>query len=262
MPQNKKVSGTLVYSIITVLLLIIFVFPIPSVLLDFLIAVNLALSALFILDVHVTKTNKGFLSFSKQLLIFVILNFAINVIVTRYLLTYGDEFESMLIRFASSPMAGNKIAIFAASIFFTASIVVYFIIITKMINKVSETAVKFSSDNMPEKMAMIESEQNAGAITAEQAEEKKDCVKYKTEFFCELNNVCKYLSWYERLRFVFVIVNSAVGYFIGKNVRGEMKGDAFETYFSLTVSSGFLSLLSAVLLAVSLSIVLKRFEHA
>ena len=260
MPQDKKISGTLVYSAITFLLLIIFVFPIPSVLLDFFIAINLVFSALCILDVHITKTNKGFLSFPKTLLILIIFNFAINVIVTRYLLIFGEEFESMIIRFTASPIAGNIIAILAACALFTACVIFYFTVITKMINKVSQIAIEFSTDSMQVKMTAIDSDCDAGVITANEAEERKDSAKQKTNIFSELNKVCRYLWWYERSRFVFIIVNSAVGYFIGRNVRGEWKEDAFNTYITIAVSSGFLSLLSAVLLAVSLGIVLKRFE--
>jgi len=262
MPQDKKISGTLVYSAITFLLLIIFIFPIPSILLDFFIAVNLVFSALIILDVYIVKIYKGFSSFPKNLLILIIFNFAINVIVTRYLLIFGEEFESMIIRFASSPIIGNIIAVFTACALFTACVIFYFTVINKMINKVSQIAIEYSADSVQVKMTAIDSDCDAGVITANEAEERKDSAKQKTNIFSELNKVCRYLWWYERSRFIFFIVNSAVGYFIGRNVRGEMMGDAFNTYITIAVSSGFLSLLSAALIAVSLGIVLKRFEHA
>lgn len=256
---NKNLSGTLSYSAITLVLLVIFIVPIPVILLDFLLSLNIVLSLLLVLDVFFSKKSKDYSLVPAALLMLTVLNLAINIIITRQILSFGEEFDGILICFIANPLTGDRFeGLIAACITFILCLAVYFIFIHKNVNHISRISASFTLDNMLAKRAVIETELKNGVITEKEAEERKNGVKNEADFYETLDGTCRFISVYEKLRLLFILLNSAGGFFIGNRLRAEMTKDAFETYIALTISSGILSLLPAVLLAVAIWIIVKR----
>jgi len=259
---DKTFKGTLSYGAITLGLLFIIIIPIPVIFLDYLISLNLVFSLLLLIDVAVSK-NKEYTLFPKILLVFILFNAAINIITARLILILGKEFDSMFINFLSFWLKFDKImlaVLTSVTVIFISGIIIYFIQIIKIINRVTELSLEYSTENFPFKTACYKKEYNDGIITESEFEIKQKRLKKKTEFSFSFAQVCKILSIYEKFRIVFILINSAGGFFIATRMRGDLADDVYITYISLALSCGILSLLPAFLLAFSMKIVLCAHE--
>ncbi|MCL2185180.1 MAG: FHIPEP family type III secretion protein [Treponema sp.] len=260
---DKTLKGTLSYGAITLGLLFIVIIPIPVIFLDYLISLNLVFSLLLLIDVALSK-NKEYTLFPKILLVFILFNAAINIITVRLILILGNEFDSLFSGFISFWLKFDKfkfICLAAVAVIFIIGIVIYFRLIIKIIRRVTELSLIYSTENFPFKIACFEKEYNGRIITEDDLINKKRKLKKKTDFSFSFAQVCKVVSIYEKLRIVFILINSAGGFFIATRMRGDLPEDALITFLSFAVSCGILSLIPAFLLAFSMKIVLCAHEE-
>src|SRR5512136_1835707 len=109
------------------------IIPLPAVLLDVLLAVNIVLSLLIILTVLYTRHALEFSVFPTLLLVTTIFGLALNVSSTRLILAKGSRFDGRIIRafgtfvVGTGGLAGYVIGL----IIFVIIIAVQFIVITK-----------------------------------------------------------------------------------------------------------------------------------
>jgi len=260
MSDNKYSIGAIGYSFITVAILILVMFPIPSRFLDFLMSLNLIFSFLLMLDVYFSKNSDVFYSFPKTLLLFIVFNLAINIMVTRQILTLGEYFDSQLIGFFSNPLINAGQEFYTAGLtIFAISVAVYFYAVKKLLNRISNATMRYNDDNMHKMKSIIEADYKNGIINDEEASRRKNNIQDEASYYIEYNDKGRILSNYEKLRLVFIIANIIGGYYAGTKLRMEMESDAMQVYVSLAVGSGILSLIPAIFLSAATAIVVKRF---
>ncbi|MFP4408031.1 MAG: FHIPEP family type III secretion protein, partial [Spirochaetaceae bacterium] len=116
--------------IIVVMMLII---PLPTVLLDTLMAVNLVLSLLTILIVLYTKQALDFSVFPTLLLLMTVFGLALNVSSTRLILSLGQEFDGRIVQAFGAFVVGTagQEGLVIGLIIFIIIVAVQFIVITK-----------------------------------------------------------------------------------------------------------------------------------
>jgi len=252
--------GALGYSFITVAILVLIMFPIPSRFLDFLMSLNLIFSFLLFLDIYFFKKSDIFFTFPKTLLFFIIFNLAINVIITRQIITLGVFFNSQLIGFFSSLLINAKDEFYMIGIIiFGISVAVYFYAVKKILERISRATMRFNDDNMHILKSKIEADYKNGIINDEEASRRKNEIQDEASYYIEYNYKARFLSNYEKLRLVFVIVNIIGGYYAGTKLRMEMESEAMQVYVSIAVGSGILSLIPAIFLLIATAIVVKRY---
>ena len=118
-------------------------------------------------------------TFPMILLFTTVFRISLNVSSTRLILTTGDPGE-IVRQFGQFVGAGN---IVVGVIVFIILILVQFMVINKGSDRVAEVTARFTLDAMPGKQMAIDADLNTGAITDEQAKQRREKIQDESAFF-------------------------------------------------------------------------------
>ena len=167
--QNKIVQwfkkyGTYATAAVLVVAIVgLLIVPLPTALVDTLIAVNLMLSAVMLMVSLYLPRALAFSTFPSLLLLTTLFRLALNVTTTRLILLHADA-GAIIGTFGEFVVGGN----FAVgAVIFLIITVVQFVVISKGSERVSEVAARFTLDAMPGKQMSIDADLRSGAISME-----------------------------------------------------------------------------------------------
>ncbi|MDR3247846.1 MAG: flagellar biosynthesis protein FlhA, partial [Treponema sp.] len=245
-------------AVITIVVMI--VLPLPTVLLDAFMAMNLIFALLVLLIVLYTRKAIDFNLFPTVLLVVTVFGLALNVSSTRLILTQGARFDGRMIRAFSSFVVGSggTDGLVVGFIIFIVIIAVQAVVITKGATRVSEVAARFALDGMPQKQMAIETEFNSGAITEEESKSKKQELELELSFYGSMDGASKFISGNVKVGIFITAVNILGGIIIGTVIHGEPVGAALSNYIAFSVGDGLLSQLPALLISTAMGIVVTR----
>ena len=250
--KNFPVSAIVVIAVATLI-------PIPTILLDILIAVNLAFAFLILLIVLFAKEIKEFKLLPTTILLSTIFSLAVNISAARLILTKGADFDGRLIRFISLPLLNSgTIGHIIGYTIFILLISVFTIIIIKGGTRVSEIAARFTLDSMQVKMMAIETELGLGKITEEEAVLRKQKVKQESDFLCSIDGASKFVSGNAKLVIFITILIIIAGTLIEYFFRETSLNDAISIYLGFSAGTGLLFLLPSFLLSTAMGVVVTR----
>jgi flagellar biosynthesis protein FlhA len=236
------------------------IFPMPTVLLDALMAVNLVFSLMILLIVIYTQKPTEFSLFPTVLLVSTVFSLALNVSSTRLILTKGENFDGRMIRAFSSFVVGSSgnEGIVVGSIIFVIIIAVQVVVITKGAGRVSEVAARFTLDSMQVKMMAVETEFSSGSITEEEAQKRKAQIQRESDFYGSMDGASKFISGNVKVGIFITVVNILGGIIIGVAMHGEPMGNAVTNYITFSIGDGLLSQFPALLVSTAMGIVVTR----
>lgn len=159
----------------TVLMMII---PLPTWLLDILIALNITFSIIIILLTLFMTDALQFSSFPTLLLVTTLFRIGLNVSSTRLILLKADA-GKIISAFGEFVVGGSYIV---GIIIYLIIIIVQFLVITNGSGRVAEVAARFTLDAMPGKQMSIDADLNAGLIDENTAREKRKIFRLKQTF--------------------------------------------------------------------------------
>ncbi len=148
-----------------VMVVTMLVVPLPAPLLDLLITVNISAALTIVATTMYLSKALDFASFPSLLLLSTMFRLAINVSVTRLILTTGDA-GSVVKSFGEFVVGGNFVVGF---VIFIILIMIQFVVITNGAGRVAEVGARFTFDAMPGKQMAIDADLNSGLITDDQA---------------------------------------------------------------------------------------------
>lgn len=246
-----------VCAIVVVMMLIV---PLPTLLLDILMALNLLFAVLMLLIVLSTPKATDFASFPTMLLVSTVFGLGINVSSTRLILAEGLKFDGKMVKAFSSFVVGTSgdEGLLIGFVIFIILIAVQAFVITKGASRVAEVAARFTLDAMPMKQAAVEAEYNAGAITEEEARKRKMDVQREADFYGAMDGASKFVSGNVKVGIFITVINLVVGLIFGMVLRGEPFGTAIQTYAALTIGDGLLSQLPSLLVSFATGIIVTR----
>ncbi|MGV8983654.1 flagellar biosynthesis protein FlhA [Clostridium sp.] len=240
------------FGVIGIVLMIII--PLPPKLLDVIIALNITLAVIILLLTTFTTEVLQFSVFPTLLLITTLLRLALNISSTRLVLTEayaGDIIEA----FGEFVVGGNYVV---GIIIFLIIIVIQFIVITAGAGRVSEVSARFTLDAMPGKQMSIDADLNAGAITEEQARERRTKLQDEASFYGAMDGASKFVKGDAIAGIIITIINIFGGIIIGVVMLGMPIATAATTYVRLTVGDGLVSQIPALLISVASGILVTR----
>ena len=257
---NTKNLSDSILAIAAVVVILMIIIPLPTVLLDFLMACNLLGSLLILLLVIYTPRAIDFSSFPTILLIITVFGLGLNVSSTRLILTKGVNFDGKMVRaFASFVVgSGGTEGTLVGFVIFIIIIAVQAMVITKGATRIAEVAARFTLDAMPMKQAAIESEYNQGALTEEEARQKKLELQTESNFYASMDGASKFVSGNVKLGILITVINLVVGLIFGMVLRGEDFMTSIGIYASLTIGDGLLSQLPALLVSFATGLIVAR----
>jgi flagellar biosynthesis protein FlhA len=237
-------NAILVAGLVAVLATLII--PLPTPLLDMLLACSISL-AIGVLIVTLSSKEALELSAFPSLLLFVTLfRLSLNVASTRLILLQGDA--GKIIQTFGGFVAGGSFVV--GLVIFLILVVIQFIVITKGAERISEVSARFTLDAMPGKQMAIDADLNAGAITETQANERRAKIVKESEFYGAMDGASKFIRGDAKAGLIITAVNVIGGIAMGYT-RGLTIADAVRTYSILSIGDGLVSQIPSVIIAVS-----------
>lgn len=240
-----------VAAIFVVLMLII---PWPGRAIDIFMALNLALSISILLIVMYTPKSSNFTSFPRVILLVTLFGLGINVASTKNILWFGKDpkYMSLMVNAFSSFVIGKDdsiLGLVVGMVVFIILIVIQVLVITKGATRVSEVAARFALDSMAQKNFAVDAELNTGAITEEQAQQKRAEIRRESDFYSAMDGSSKFVSGNVTAGIFITVVNLVAGLIIGVLVRKEPFGAAAANYCRMTIGDGLISQIPSLLLS-------------
>ncbi|MCR5385763.1 MAG: flagellar biosynthesis protein FlhA [Treponema sp.] len=248
-----------VIAVAAILIVLMLMIPIHPALLDLFMAVNLALSVVILLIVLYTPKSSNFTSFPRVILMTTLFGLGINVSSTRLILTKGAAFDGKMVRafgtFVVGGKAGDVSGLVVGMVIFIILIVIQVLVITKGATRISEVAARFALDSMAQKNFAVDAELNSGAITEEQAQEKRAEIRRESDFYSAMDGSSKFVSGNVTAGIFITVINLVAGLITGMVLRHEPFSNAIEQYCRLTIGDGLLSQLPSLLLSYSTGLI-------
>jgi type III secretion protein V len=241
-----------VFFILAVVALMIL--PLPTWLMDVMIALNITIGMLFLLLAVYLKNPLEFSTLPTAILISTLVRIAITISTTRLILVQGDA-GSIVASFGEFVVGGNVIV---GLVVFTIIAIAQFVVITKGAERVAEVAARFALDALPGKQLSIDSDLRSGDIDRYEAKRRRQNLERESQYYGAMDGAMKFVKGDAIVSMIVIFVNLIGGLVIGTTVRGLDAGTAFNTYALLTVGDGLSAQIPALLVAVSGGIVVTR----
>ncbi len=237
-----------------VMVVTMLVIPLPSALLDLMITLNISGAlAIVVATMYISKALE-FSAFPTLLLLTTMFRLAINVSVTRLVLTTGNA-GSVVRDFGQFVVGGNVII---GLVIFLILIVIQFVVVTNGAGRVAEVSARFTLDAMPGKQMAIDADLNAGLITDEQARERRREIAREADFYGAMDGASKFVKGDAMAAVVITAINLLGGIVIGMLQHHMAFGDATHHYSLLTVGDGLAAQIPALLISVATGIIVTR----
>ncbi|HMP77961.1 MAG TPA: FHIPEP family type III secretion protein, partial [Pirellulaceae bacterium] len=193
--------------------IVVIYIPLPTGIVDVLLAANLAIAVTMLLSAVFVRSPLELSAFPALLLVLTLGRLALNVATTRLILTRGpidgDLAAGQVIRSFAEFVAGDQIVV--GLIIFAILFVVQFLVITKGATRIGEVAARFSLDGLPGRQMAIDADLNAGLITLEQAQQRRhELIRY-SDFHGSMDGASKYVRGDAIAGLVITFVNIAGG---------------------------------------------------
>ncbi len=236
---------------LTVLLLIV---PIPTVLLDTFLALNIGLSLLVLLAIIYVKDPPEFSSFPTLLLALTLFRLALNISSTRLVLVKGYAGQ-VIDAFGHFVIQGNYIV---GAVVFLILVVINFVVITKGAGRIAEVSARFTLDALPGKQMAIDAELNAGIIDEVTATARRLKVQKEADFYGAMDGASKFVRGDAIAGIIITLVNIIGGFAIGVFQMGMSLGESLQKFTLLSIGDGLVSQIPALILSVGAGVLVTR----
>lgn len=246
----KEISVLLAVLLIVVMMVI----PLPTILLDFLLIINISLSITILLVGMNTKEPLDFSIFPSLLLLTTLFRLALNVSTTRSILSNGDA-GHVVATFGEFVIGGSPVIGF---IIFLILVIIQFLVITKGSERVAEVAARFTLDAMPGKQMSIDADLNAGMISEKDARARREKVGREADFYGAMDGASKFVKGDAIAGIIILFINVIGGFIIGMTMMGMDFAEAASTFTLLSVGDGLVSQIPALLISTATGIIVTR----
>ncbi|ENK0837392.1 flagellar biosynthesis protein FlhA [Clostridium botulinum] len=240
------------FGVVGIVLMIII--PLPSGLLDVLLALNITLSVVIILITMFTTEVLQFSSFPTLLLITTLFRLGLNISSTRLILR--DAYAGKIIETFGSLVTGGNYVI--GIIIFLIIVIIQFVVITSGASRVSEVSARFTLDAMPGKQMSIDADLNAGLIDERGAKEKRQNLQNEADFYGSMDGASKFVKGDAVAGLIITFINIIAGIIIGVVMLKMDIGTAAQTYIRLTIGDGLVGQIPALLISTASGILVTR----
>ncbi len=249
MKKSDLVLG--LYILAAIVFLIV---PIPSFLLDVLLALNIAIAMIILFNALFSKEALNMSSFPTVLLFTTIFRISLNVSSTKLILSTGDP--GNVVRTFGEFVGGGDLVI--GAIVFLILILVQFMVINKGSERVAEVTARFTLDAMPGKQMAIDADLNTGAITDAEARERREKLQAESAFFGAMDGATKYVKGDATAGLVITAINIVGGIIMGVVRQGMPMADALDKYIILTIGDGLVSQIPSIMISLATGLLVTK----
>ncbi|AZC32431.1 EscV/YscV/HrcV family type III secretion system export apparatus protein [Pseudomonas chlororaphis] len=244
----------IVLAVLLLLAVFMMIVPLPTGLVDLLIAINLTISIVLLMMALYIREPLEFSTFPAVLLITTLFRLALTISTTRLILLQADAGE-IVYTFGNFAVGGN---LGVGLIVFMIITIVQFIVITKGSERVAEVGARFSLDAMPGKQMSIDGDMRAGIIDANEARRQRGLVQKESQLYGAMDGAMKFVKGDAIAGIIIILVNILGGTAVGVFIHGMSAGTAMSTYAILSIGDGLISQIPALLISITAGIIVTR----
>ena len=235
-------------------IVLMLILPLPSFLLDALLAVSIGMSLLILLLITYVKEPSEFSVFPTLLLGITLFRLALNITSTRLILI--DGYAGHIIEsFGKFVVQGNYVV---GTVVFSILVIINFIVITKGAGRIAEVAARFTLDALPGKQMAIDAELNAGIIDETVAMQRRQKLQKETDFYGSMDGANKFVRGDAIAGILITFINIIGGFAIGVLQMDLSFADAAKKFTLLSIGDGLVSQIPALLVSVAAGILVTR----
>ena len=245
-------------ALLMVLVVVMMVIPLPTGLIDVLLAANITLGVVVLLVTFYVKRALDLSVFPTLLLIVTLFRIALNVSTTRLILLNGYAGE-IIMAFGNFVVGGNYIV---GVVIFLILVIIQLLVITKGAERVAEVAARFTLDAMPGKQMAIDADLNSGLIDDQEARARRRDIQREADFYGAMDGASKFVKGDAVAGLIITMINIVGGLSIGVFQRGMPAGKAAALYSLMTVGDGLVSQIPALLFSTATGVIVTRAAAA
>lgn len=240
-------------------ILAIIIVPLPSALLDLMLAIVIALSVLILLiSLYIPKPT-DLTTFPTLLLVITLFRLALNIATTRMILSHGHEgpeaVSDIITSFGNFVVGGNMVI---GIIVFIILVIINFMVITKGSGRVAEVAARFTLDAMPGKQMAIDADLNSGLIDEAEAKKRRAEILQHANFYGAMDGSSKFIKGDAVAGIIITIINIIGGFLIGVFQFDMDVASSAHTFTLLTIGDGLVSQIPALIISTATGIMITR----
>ena len=237
-----------------VLVVLMMIVPVPHVMLDLFITLNIAAALTIVLISVYAQRALDFSAFPTLLLITTLFRLAINISVTRLILLHGDA--GQVVQTFGGFVIGGSIVV--GLVVFFILMVVQFVVITNGAGRVAEVAARFTLDAMPGKQMAIDADLNAGQITDEQARQRRQEIQQEADFYGSMDGAAKFVKGDAIAAVIITLINLFGGMAVGMLQQGLSFTESVARFSTLSIGDALAAAIPALLISTATGIIVTR----
>ena len=258
MPTKSNPTHLLVpVALLAVVLLMIV--PLPPLLLDLLLSIDIALAVVLLLTAIYVKSPVEFSVFPSLLLLLTMIRLSLNIASTRLVLLHGGDGTeaagSVIQAFGQFVVGGNFVV---GVVIFLVLIAIQYIVINHGAVRISEVTARFTLDAMPGRQMAIDADLNAGIIDEKEARDRRNRIRREADFYGAMDGAIRFTQRDALAAVLITFVNIVAGLIIGVVQHGLDLATAAETYTILTVGEGLVTAIPALLVSMAGGLITTR----
>jgi len=247
--NSEVVAAFFVLAVIFMMIL-----PLPTWLIDILIALNMCIAALLVIFSMYIPGPLAFSTFPGVLLLTTLFRLALSISTTRMILLQADAGD--IVQTFGEFVVGGELIV--GLVIFLIITVVQFVVITKGSERVAEVAARFSLDAMPGKQLAIDSDLRSGLLEADDASKLRENLSRENQLYGAMDGALKFVKGDAIAGLVIVAVNLLGGLTVGIANRGMSTSEAISVYSVLTIGDGLVAQIPALLISLTAGMIVTR----
>ncbi|MDH5216085.1 MAG: flagellar biosynthesis protein FlhA, partial [Gammaproteobacteria bacterium] len=249
--------------IVLVIMLAMLILPLPPLLLDMLFTFSICLALIVLLASVYVNRPLEFSVFPTVLLFATLMRLALNIASTRVVLLEGHTgtgAAGQVIEAFGEFVIGGNYAV--GLVVFAILVIINFVVVTKGGGRISEVSARFTLDSMPGKQMAIDADLNAGLITQEQAQERRDDIVQEADFYGSMDGASKFVRGDAVAGIMILFINIIGGLIIGMVQHGLPFSEAAHNYTLLTIGDGLVAQIPSLLLSTAAAVIVTRVSSS
>jgi type III secretion protein V len=254
--RGKKRGGVadIVLALIVVLVVGLMIVPLPTWILDILLATNLSGAVAILLVVLYVNDAIGIATFPTLLLLTTLFRLGLNVASARLILLQANAGE-VIHAFGTFVVRGNYVV---GAVVFLILTIIQFVVIAKGSERVAEVGARFALDAMPGKQMAIDAELRSGTIDGNEARRRRRQLSRESQFYGAMDGAMKFVKGDVIASLIITVINILGGLAIGVGQRDMQVVDALKRYGLLTIGDGLVSQIPALVLSTAAGVLVTR----
>jgi flagellar biosynthesis protein FlhA len=258
-PMTKNAVAEWIMPVAAVGLIFVMLVPLPSILLDVLLAMSMTVSVLVLLSAIQILRPSQFSVFPSLLLLLTLFRLSLNLASSRRILLHGNEGASaaghVIEAFGQFVVGGNYVVGF---VLFVALIAIQYLVVAHGAVRTAEVTARFTLDAMPGKQMAIDADLNAGLINESQARARREQIAHDAEFYGAMDGAARFNQRDAIATILITAINIIAGFLIGVFQLDIPFREALKTYTVLTVGDGLVTMIPSLLVSMAGGIVVTR----